>query len=486
MNKYRKIIVFLTICLLFFSATITSANLINKDKETNIEKIETNKEEVIADWTLIHYLCLDNHHESYELEQKMNDFKEIGSNDDFNLIVAEDGVETGDSAIFYVEKNNAVNISTEFNWPKEVDMGSPYTVKSLIENVKENYPSKHYGIIFYTDYGSGWQGVCRDTNNGKDNGLPLMTIPELANVFKEISNEGFDPFDLVVIRTCISGSLETAYELYPYVKYVVFSQEHMLEPLDKGPEYIFQYKKSTWYLKNNTNTTPEKFAEKMVEFYNPTDFPLWVLYTYEIIYKKGEMSPFLKLLSNIITKFLNNLKNPDYHVTSLHTTLSAIELSKLSNLKESLNSLTEKLILHSEEPEIINALENARKNVRSYGHFYPKTPDTSSIAMIFLLNKITFGSYIDLYNFIELLKESIDNQEIKNLCKNVMTDINNSVVKNTCMENDESHGYSIYFPEEKELYNRYIWNNEFDPNYEGLRFSKETHWDEFLKTYLKI
>lgn len=470
---------------MFFSATITSANLLNTDKNTNTDVLETNKEN-IAEWTLIHYLCFDNHHESYELEQKMNDFKKIGSNNDFNLIVAKDAVETGDSAVFYIEKNNAVNISNEFNWPKEVDMGSPYTIKTLIQKVKENYPSKHYGIILYTDYGSGWQGVCRDTNNGKDNGLPLMTIPELANVFKETSNNGVDPFDLVVIRTCISGSLETAYELYPYVKYVVFSQEHMLEPLDKGLEYTFQYKKSTWYLKNNTNATPEEFAEKMVDFYNPTDFPLWVLYTYEIIYKKGEMSPFLKLFSNIATNFLNNLKNPDYHVASLHTTLSAVNVSKLNNLKESLNNLSEKLILHCEDEEISSSLEKARKNVRSYGHFYPKTPDISSLAMMLLINKVTFGSYIDLYNLAELLKNSTDDQQIKNLCVDLIDDINNSVIRNTCVEFDDSNGYSIYYPEEKDLYNRYIWNNEFDPDYEGLKFSKDTLWDEFLKNYLNI
>ncbi|EMR73394.1 Peptidase C11, clostripain [Thermoplasmatales archaeon SCGC AB-539-N05] len=489
MKKNNKIIVFLTILVLVSSGTLTSANIIQTKNDNFNEKekfLYSNFENIIANWTLMHYLSFDNHHVSYEIDIKMENFTKIGSSDDFNLIVASDGEEYGDSSIYYVEQDDAVKINNDFNWPEEVDMGNPNTVKSFINLVKQNYPAKHYAIIFYTDCGSGWQGVLRDTDGGNDSGFPLMTIPMLAEVFKDVTEDGSDKFDVVGIMTCLSGSLEIAYELSPYVKYIVFSEEHMLEPLDKGPEYIFQYVKTTWNLKNNTNMTPEEYAKSLVDYFKPCYFPLWVFYIYEIIYKKGEISPLLKALSNVLTKILNNRKNPDCHIANIDTTLSTINLSRLGNVKNSLNKLTSELILYIEDEDIKNAISNARKNVRSYGHFYPKNQEVSKLAMIFLIEKLMFDSYVDLYNLVDLIYRSVENNEIKNLCLQLMDQINYSVVKKTSMPSDNSNGFSIYFPKEKNLYNKYIWNDEFNPEYENLKFSKDTPWDEFLKTYLDI
>lgn len=488
MNNKKILFIVLVSFTLILTGTFSSAikTSVNTGNYNSFQTKNMSSNEGIANWTLMHYLCCDNNHMGYIIDMKIENISRVGSTDDLNIIVAKDGVEYGDSAVYFIEKDNPVNINDIFNWPEEVDMGHPNTVKTFINLVKQYYPAKQYAIIFDTDFGSGWQGILRDTDGESKTGLPLMTIPEFADVFKEITKNGAEKIDIVALATCISGSYETAYELSPYVNYIVFSQEHMLEPLDKGAEYIFQYLDVTWYLKNNTNVKPEQYAKKMVELYNPCDFPLWVFYTYEIFAKKGEISPVLKLLSNILTEFLNNRKNPDYHIVGIHTTLSAINLSRINNVKNALNNLTSKLLLHINTENVKNSIDDARKNVRTYGNFYSKTQKISMLSHIFHIKKTAFDSYIDLYNLAELINESVNCSEIKDLCLNLMDEINNSVIKKTSMPNDDSHGYSIYFPKEKSLYNKYIWSDEKYPGYENLKFSEDSNWDDFLKTYLDI
>jgi len=483
-NSKKTLIIIMVIFILIFSSILSGASIsqnIENKSETNF-----NQQETVANWTLMHYFCFDNHHMSYEIDMKMENLSKIGSTDDFNLIVAKDTIEYGDSKVYFIEENNPVDISPLFDWPQEVDMGNPNTIKAFINRVKENYPANHYGIIFYTDFGSGWQGLCRDTDGGNDNGLPLMTLPELASAFKEVTNDGQDKFDVVGIMTCISGSFESAYELAPYVNYIVFSQEHMLEPLDKGPEYIFRYFETTYNLKNNSDMSPEEFVTSMVNYYVPCDFPLWVFYTYEIIYKKGEVSRLLKIFSNILTKVFNSIKNPDYNIVEFQTTLSAINLSRLDSIKDAINNLASALILNIENNAIKDAIKNALSNVKTYGHFYPKNRKNSMLYMAILIEKMAFNSYVDFYNLIELINDSIEDIQISNLCNEVLNEIKNSVVKKTSLPDTVANGYNIYFPESADYYNKYIWNDEFNPGYENLKFSKDTLWDDFLKSYLNI
>ncbi|HID26182.1 MAG TPA: hypothetical protein EYP23_06975 [Thermoplasmata archaeon] len=75
---------------------------------------------------------------------------------------------------------------------------------------------------------------------------------------------------------------------------------------------------------------------------------------------------------------------------------------------------------------------------------------------------------------------------MKDACKEVMDKIKDAVVANQAMPDDESHGCSIYFPENENLYNKYLWSDELPYPYKEMRFSQDTSWDEFLKTYLDI
>jgi len=59
----------------------------------------------------------------------------------------------------------------------------------------------------------------------------------------------------------------------------------------------------------------------------------------------------------------------------------------------------------------------------------------------------------------------------------------NLIDLNKVMENDMVHGLSIYFPENKDLYNRCFFSNNIPLSYKDIRLSEDTHWDYFLVKY---
>lgn len=437
-----------------------------------------------ADWTVMYYLCCDNH-VSYEADGIVANLTNVGSSEKFNLIVLKDGDKDGDSVLYYVEQGNAVSLNDVYSWPDELDMANPNTIKLFIELAMDEYPANHYALIILSDHGSGWQGVCYD-ESVKNRGYAVIPMPIFANVLKNATSYSGKKIDVIGFMPCVTGMFEVAYELAPYVDYMVASEEHMLEDLDKGPEHTLQYLRSTWNLKNNTDMTPEQFANSIVDYYKPCDFPMWILYSYMVIVKQRRYGKIVEVISDILTKVVNKLKNPQLHTVALHTTLSAINLSKINDVAEEINDLSSLLILHGQNDQIKQTVQLARKNVREYGKFYTKKSSTFVYYINFPIEKLAFDSFVDLYDLAQLINGTAENQVVKDACLQLMNKLEDCVVLNKAMENDESHGLSIYFPEDNELYNKYLWGDKNPLPYEDLSFSQDTLWDEFLKTYLKV
>ena len=474
-----KLLVSLSIVTLLLLSSVSGAYITNNDPSYIVTDSGNKK------WTIMYYLCLDNNHTDYELELISNDLMEIGSTDDLNIMLLGDGENDDDTVLYYIEEGSVVELNDMYGWPDEVDMSNPVTLKSFINLVMNHYPADHYALFILSDQGSGWQGILHDDKS------PLMSIPDFADVLKDVTNDGEEKIDVIGFMPCVNGMLEVIYEISSYVDYAVISEEHMLEPLDKGPEYIFPYFESTWNLKNNTDMTPEDFACSVVDYYNPCSFKLFVFYIYLVITFKNKAGIFLRTLSNVLTKIFNSLPNPEFHNVELLTTLSAINTSKLNDLKDAIDELSSLLILNINDKNVVNSIKSARNQVREYGKSYPKNKRVAKLAFMFSIEKYAFDSFIDLYHLIELINESVENQVIKDACNNVIEKFNEAVLANNVMPEDNSHGMSIYFPKSRELYNKHIWEyskgREELPNlYEELQFSEDTLWDEFLKEYLEV
>jgi hypothetical protein len=134
-------------------------------------------------------------------------------------------------------------------------------------------------------------------------------------------------------------------------------------------------------------------------------------------------------------------------------TFSAIDLSKMSDLKNALNDFA-KTVRASDDKD---AVKNAISAAENYGGGWTPYCDIRDI-----------GHMADL-----VISESKDKQ-LKEAAKEVKEQLGNAVLYNEVNEQEHPHsqGLSIFAPTNK---------NNIKENYEVLQFAKDTEWDEMLK-----
>ncbi len=78
--------------------------------------------------------------------------------------------------------------------------------------------------------------------------------------------------------------------------------------------------------------------------------------------------------------------------------------------------------------------------------------------------------FVDLYHFINLIKDNINNAQVDSKAQGIINGINTLVTSEKHKTGYvNAHGVSIYVP--YQVYNQ---------NYEDIKFSQDTYWDEFL------
>lgn len=462
--NYKKMICILFCIGFLFSNNFISAKIIKKEENTIIALEETEK----SDWAVMVYLAADVAGRNNFIDYFFDIFKDIGSNDEFKLIMLVDGLEIGDTGYYYIEKDVAVPLSW---YETESDMASSKTFERFINLTKYYYPAEHYALITISDNGAGWQGVFSDTHGtGKLSSLSILPIVKVGKVLKNVTCNGSYKIDLWATDVCIPGTTEVAYEISPYVNYFVANQECGGEgklSQEKNMPLDWNYSSFLAKLKENNNMSPENFAKTIVTSFNPG--------TWEF-----------KL-------FFNLLSAPKwYPIPKFHTTLSSSNLSNINKVINSINILSTKLLDNINE--IKKQIKNTRSEVREYGNIYRKfwfIPP--ALYYVVPHKKIAYDGYIDLYDFVLKLKNKISNRDIKNSCEKVMKNLSSMIIENNVLSSDSSHGLSIYFPDNRFLYNQHIHRKigeksfrKIPSKYEETLFSQNTNWDEFLKAYLRI
>ena len=419
-----------------------------------------------AKWTVMMYLACDTGLRTTLIPYYTKILTDIGSDNDLNIVALIDGKEKDDTSYYYVAEKLLVPLPW---YESESNMADPETFERFLSLTMYNYPADHYALFTLSDFGSGWQGIfCDTTGGGGMKTLSLITIPEVSMVLKNITHDGTNKIDVYGIDVCIPQTVEVAYQIAPYVDYMVANQEHGHEGQisDEGFLIGWNYSYYLQELKDNSDMTPEQFAMLITDSYRPGTY------------------------TNKIMMIIP--APPWYPIVVFYTTLSTINLSKISLLKQSINKLASTFIDNLNN--IKNDIKTARSQTREYGKLYRKfwwLPPTIYYAL--KLEPLSYDCFIDLYDFVEKLKNETVNQEIKNSCIQVMDALNITIIANKALATDPSHGLSIYFPELKCQYDQSIWRYPLNKNfrkipspYEDLQFSQDTSWDEFLKAYLKI
>lgn len=488
----KKIIQFLIFLILFLPATFTQSNY---TKSKNLEdynqtdyKIKANSK---ADWTVMYYMCCDSYMYEYA-DPLLENLSNIGSTNDMNLLVLYDGNLKNDSRIYYIDSlGKKISLNDVLGWPNEVDMSSQVTFELFCKDIMDYYPADHYAFITYASGATGWQLYPMDDSDG----LGDVTIPKFAQSLEEITQDGKNKIDVLQTSCCMS-SIELAYEISPYVDYLITTQEHITSYRIIQRHYL-----AVKDLCNNTNMSPEDFSKKASENHVPQECNYWESYGYKTW--------------DSITCYLDKIPYSGFDKVKVKTSVTVLNLSKVEILVEKVQNLSDYLLLFDQDDEIKEEITAARKNTRKFGKatsihpiinflystypfkklpYDPLNPMNKifrflSNKMLFLYIKLpveilAYDCRLDLYHFTEILSNRTANIHLKNLSEEIQHSVNETVISIKKIEGDKSYGINIYFPGKKYSYNKYIDGGHSPLPYEKLKFTKHTSWDEFLKKYL--
>lgn len=201
-------------------------------------------------WTIFVYLC------GSDLESKhglaSGDLQEMidGSVDSsVRYVVLTGGSEEWqnevvDSSVLqlYLVENGGISLITQEDYRY---MNDPDLLYSFLSWGVANYPADKMGVIFWDHGGGSVGGVCldeyfldalRNEELGDDSSLTTtLTLPEISDALNRVYSEMTDQFEFIGFDACLMGTLETAFMLSSYARYMYGSEES--EP-GEGWDYI--------------------------------------------------------------------------------------------------------------------------------------------------------------------------------------------------------------------------------------------------------
>ena len=225
--------------------------------------------------------------------------------------------------------------------------------------------------------------------------------------------------DVVLLDACGMAMTEVAYQIKDYANILV------------GPEGLgyspAPYNDYLSFLTDNTPMLPSEFASALV-----TAYIYWC-------------------------KLMSDKDIP-------HATMSAIDLTKITSLMATIEDYALKLM----ENESFYDYQIYLARDETEGYEGPYTNQT--------------GYLIDLYHFVQLINQYVLDKELKSIADQMMTTLENTIIIEDDKNRPDSHGLSIYFPDEED---KYFYQN-FETLYEETTFTEDTSWDEFVRYYLDI
>ncbi|MBC7320031.1 hypothetical protein H5T89_05245 [bacterium] len=347
-----------------------------------------------AKWTFMVFMNGDNDLERWA-DSDLDEMKSVNSTNDVNIIVQLDRYYTNGAWRYRVLHKYLQEV---WSTDTELDSSSPDTLEDFVTWTIANYPADHYALIIW-NHGGGWKrktlglrGISYDvTSEG------YMTMVQLKSALSQVGRR----IEVLGMDACLMAMIEVAYQVKDYADYLVGSEAS--EPIEGWPY--------------------DDILSELVS--NP------------------EMSP-STLASTIVNKYgirYNSWSN---------VTLSAIDLSKISNLKDACNNLA--LALNTNMSRYKTEIQKAIANTEFYD----------------------YSDFRDLYHFAQNIYNSINDPSVYTPADNVMSNVDSAVIAEWHSSNlAYSHGISVWLPDSS----RY---NSYYSLYKSLDFATDTYWDEFL------
>ncbi len=424
MKRKIKILTIISL-LLIVSASFTFSIPIRANIQSQVN---------VSKWTVMFYFAGDQKETAYSLSDKMledlENLKKVGSTDDVNFLVLMDLDENHDSHLYFVQKNDVTEIplsQLNSSWIDEVNMGKESTFYDFMEWTVVNYPAQYYNV-YLNNHGGSWRGLCIDEIPSYD----ILDLFEMENVFSKINTIIGKKIDVVSMDACLMSTVEVAYQLKDVINYMIGHESFIYTHEENGGLFL------NWLLDeiyssmaSNPSMSPKELCFKSVEEFN-TD-KSYVYWPYIIKPQAVDC-------------------------------ISAIDISKINDLALALNNMTNILL---SRPFIYRLLLS------------PVFLRTQSFGGGYTFLGLTYHSYLDLYDFASKVKRFIPNREVKESAEKVMELLDDIIIaerhgtRKIRWEHKDAHGLAIYLPYRK---------NTYRDGYDELGFSKDTNWDEFIKT----
>ena len=261
---------------------------------------------------------------SYDISEMMNSGVDAQKN---NILIYTGGAKRWEISLIPTDKNCIYRYNgTEFELVKELpqkDMADSSTLSEFVSFGLNNYSTDEYALILW-NHGSGpIFGYGYDENT-----QGIMSMPALSQALKSAGLGSGKKLEFIGFDACLMSSVETAWTVKDYANYMVASEE--TEP-GWGWDYSFLK-----YLDNYDSG--DKIGKMIVDTYFHTGNEYF----------------------NINSECYTDL------------TLSCVDLSKISNLETSINSLFKEVdsnILSGYYPQI----SRYRCNTKAFGKFSTDT-----------------------------------------------------------------------------------------------------------------
>jgi hypothetical protein len=395
----------------------------------------------------------------------LNEAERVGSSENMHIVAQLDRFNGGfqgdgnwtSSRRFYLTQDDDLNrINSEVVQDLgEVNMGEADTLVDFVTWAVENYPANHF-VLIMSDHGMGWPGGWSDAvppgNVNRD--IPIQRIigsqlylNELDWALGEIRERtGIKNFDLIGLDACLMGHLEVFSALAPHAHFAVASQE-------TEPALGWAYTGFLSALRDNPGMGAADFGQLIIESYIQED---------QRIVDDRARAEFLQQNSPMggLFGFLGAMSaNQVAQQLEQNITLTAVDLTELPDLLDSLNNLAYAL-QGADQRHVAQARSYAQSFTNIFGKDVPP-------------------SYIDLGHFAQLLQQYPTTYEVSQISKEVRAAIDQVIVA-------EKHGpkvpgatgISIYFPNAQLYGNAAAGAESYTST--ANRFAIQSLWDEFL------
>lgn len=419
-------------------------------------------------WLVMLYQDADDKILEQDIYVDLNEAERVGSSDRVHIVAQIDRFRAGyrgdgdwsSAKRFYVTQDNDLKRvrSQQVADLGEVNMSDGGTLVDFVTWAVEAFPADKH-VLILSDHGMGWPGGWTDPAPGGrgDPSIPLASrlgdklyLMELDEALEEIrSRTGLQELELIGLDACLMGHIEVFSALAPHARYAVASQE-------TEPALGWAYTGFLAGLKQNPDIDGSNLARLIVDSYIEGDQRIVDDEARaELLSRGSPMGGLYTLLGSVSAEQVARQMGQNI-------TLTAADLTAMPDLMDSVNELSFTLQQGNQ-----SLVARARTYAQSYTSVFGRNVPPS---------------YIDLGNFVQLLKRESDDDNLVQAADRVLASLGKVVIAERHGPNKPgATGVSIYFPN-SQLYQSPLTG---PGSYTAIarRFADASLWDDFLAAH---